>query len=257
MGTSRAPYSPRLSRSDAALIPYAAQPRDGQVEEILGIYRCMTAELIASHLGEPVQSIRNRLQRMYKHGYCRRYNVGIRHLVYTPHWLSRGQNPYLRHDLMGARFRVTLTLATRACPDWGFTWTPGWELRGEKREVVPDAELTVFRRQGGKRAEVLVRCEFDRATESPSRVARQCERYLARRQEERKRDPNSQPFYVAWITTSAQRVATLRAEVHRHVATSRMFLFTHEGRYSPADPATVLGPIWQGLGEEEERPLLA
>jgi hypothetical protein len=91
----------------------------------------MTAELIASYLGEPVQSIRNRMQRMYKHGFCRRYNVGIRHLVYTPHWLSRGQNPYLRHDLMGSRFRVTLTLAIRQRPDWGFTWTPGWELRTE------------------------------------------------------------------------------------------------------------------------------
>jgi hypothetical protein len=31
------------------LIPYAAQPRDGQVEEVLGIYRCMTAQLIAYH----------------------------------------------------------------------------------------------------------------------------------------------------------------------------------------------------------------
>jgi Replication-relaxation len=257
MGMARAPYSPRLSRSDAALIPYAAQPRDGQVEEVLGSYRCMTAELIADHLGEPVQSIRNRLQRMYKHGFCRRYNVGIRHLVYTPHWLSRGQNPYLRHDLMGSRFRVTLTLAARHCPDWGFTWTPGWELRAQKGEVVPDAELVLFRHQGDKRVEVLVRCEFDRATESPSRVAAQCERYLAWRQEQRKTDPQSPPFYVAWITTSAPRVATLRAEGQRHVGTARMFLFTHEGRYTPSNPATILGPIWQGLGEDQERPLLA
>jgi hypothetical protein len=49
VGKTRAPYSPRLSRSDAALIPYAAQPRDGQVEEVLGIYRCMTAERLAYH----------------------------------------------------------------------------------------------------------------------------------------------------------------------------------------------------------------
>jgi hypothetical protein len=68
-------------------------------------------------LGEPVQSIRNRLQRMYKHGFCRRYTIGIRHLVYAPHWLSRGQNLSLLHDLMGSRFRVTLTLATRQCPE--------------------------------------------------------------------------------------------------------------------------------------------
>jgi hypothetical protein len=61
VGTTRAPYSPRLSRSDAALIPYAAQPRDGLVEEVLSIYRCMTAELIAYHLEEPIQSIRNRM----------------------------------------------------------------------------------------------------------------------------------------------------------------------------------------------------
>jgi hypothetical protein len=43
------------------LIPYAAQPRDGLVEEVLSIYRCMTAELIAYHLEEPIQSIRNRM----------------------------------------------------------------------------------------------------------------------------------------------------------------------------------------------------
>jgi hypothetical protein len=36
-----------------------------------------------------------------------------------------------------------------------------------------------------------------------------------------------------------------------------MFVFTHEGRYAPTNPATILGPIWQGLGEDEERPLLA
>jgi Replication-relaxation len=223
----------------------------------LGIYRCMTAELIAYHLEESIQSIRNRMQRMYKHGFCRRYNVGIRHLVYTPHWLSRGQNPYLRHDLMGSRFRVTLTLATRQCPDWGFIWTPSWELRAQKHEVVPDAELMLFRRQGDKRAEVFVRCEFDRATESPSRVAVQCQRYLAWRQEQRKADRQSLPFYVAWVSTSAPRVATLRAEVHQRVNAAWMFLFTHEGRYAPARPATILGPIWQGLGEDQERPLLA
>jgi protein involved in plasmid replication-relaxation len=194
---------------------------------------------------------------MYKHGFCRRYNVGIRHLVYTPHWLSRGRNPYLLHDLMGSRFRVTLTRATRQCPDWGFTWTPGWELRAQKREVVPDAELMLFRRQGDKHAEVFVRCEFDRATESPSRVAAQCQRYLAWRHEQRKTAPQSPPFYVAWVTTSAPRVATLRAEVRRHVGTVRMFLFTHEGRYAPVRPTTILGPIWQGLGEDQERPLLA
>jgi hypothetical protein len=149
----------------------------------------MSAELIAYHLGEPIQSIRNRMQRLYKHGFCRRYNLGIRHLMYTPHWLNRGQNPYLLHDLMGSRFRVPLTLATRQCPDWGFAWTPGWELRAEKHEVVPDAERLLFRRQGDKRAEVFVRCEFGRATESPSRVAAQCQRYLAWRQEQRKTDP--------------------------------------------------------------------
>ena len=93
MGTTRAPYSPRLSGNDASLIPFAAQPRDGQVEEVLGIYRCMTAPMIACALAEPVQSVRNRLQWMFKHGFCRRYNVGIRHLVYTPHWLSRRPKP--------------------------------------------------------------------------------------------------------------------------------------------------------------------
>jgi hypothetical protein len=118
---------------------------------------------------------------------------------------------------------------------------------------MPDAELLLSRRQEDKRAEVFVRCEFDRATESPSRVAGQCERYLAWRQEERKRNPQAPPFYVAWITTSTQRVATLRAEVQRHVGTARMFVFTHEGRDTP----TIPGPIWQGLGEDEERPLLA
>jgi hypothetical protein len=104
---------------------------------------------------------------------------------------------------------------------------------------------------------VFVRCEFDRATESPSRVAGQCERYLAWRQEQRKTDPQSSPFYVAWITTSARRMATVRAEVQRHVGTPRMFVFTYEARYTPTDPATILGPIWQGLGQDEERPLLA
>jgi hypothetical protein len=91
------------------------------------------------------------MQRMYKHGFCRRHNVGIRRLVYTPHWLSRDQIPSLRHDLMGSRFRVTLTLAIRHCPDWGITWTPGRELRAEKQEVAPDAELLLFRRRGDKR----------------------------------------------------------------------------------------------------------
>jgi hypothetical protein len=158
---------------------------------------------------------------------------------------------------MGSRFRVTLTLATRQSPDWGFTWTPGWELRAEKHKVVPDAELVLFRRQGDKRAEVFVRYEFDWATESPSRVAAQCQRYLAWRQEQRKTDPESLPFYVAWITTSAPRVATLRAEIRRRIGTARMFLFTQEGRYALARPATILEPIWQGLGEDQERPLLA
>jgi hypothetical protein len=62
---------------------------------------------------------------------------------------------------------------------------------------------------------------------------------------------------VAWITTSARRVATLRPEVQRYVGTARMFLFTHEGRYAPTDPATILEPIRQGLGEDQERPLWA
>jgi hypothetical protein len=125
VGTTRTPYSPRLSRSDAALIPFVAQPRDDRVQEVLATHRCMTAPMIAYALEEPVQSVRNRLQRMFKHGFCRRYNVGLRHLVYTPHWLSRGQNPYLLHDLMASQFRLTLELAIRVCPDWGFTWTPG------------------------------------------------------------------------------------------------------------------------------------
>jgi hypothetical protein len=97
------------------------------VEEVLGIYRCMTVEPMAYRFEEPFQSIRNRMQRMYKHGFCRLYNLGIRPLVYTPQRLSWGQNPYLLADLMGSRFRVTLTLATRQYLDWGFTWTPGWE----------------------------------------------------------------------------------------------------------------------------------
>jgi Replication-relaxation len=257
VGTTRAPYSPHLSRRDAALIPYAVQPRDERMQEVLATYRCMTAPMIAASLQEPVQSVRNRLQRMFKHRFCRRYHVGIRHLVYTPHWVSRGQNPYLLHDLMASEFRLTLELAIRLCPDWGYAWKASWELRSEKGEVMPDAELVLFRRQGDKRAEVFVRCEFDRATESPSRVAGQCGRYLAWRREERKRDPQAPPFYVAWITTSARRVVTPRAAVERHVGTARMFLFTHEGRYTPADPATILGPIWQGLGEHQERPLLA
>jgi hypothetical protein len=257
VSTARASYSPRLSRHDAALIPYAMQPRDERAQEVLAIYRCMTAPMIASAIQEPVQSVRNRLQHMFKHGVCRRYQVGIRHLVYTPHWLSRGQNPYLLHDLMAAQFRLTLELEIRLCPDWGYAWKPSWDLRAEKGEVVPDAELVLFRLQGDKRAEVFVRCEFDRATESPSRVAAQCERYLAWRQEQRKTNPESRPFYVAWITTSAQRVATLRAEIRRRIGTARMFLFTHEGRYAPAHPAMILGPLWQGLGEDQERPLLA
>ena len=257
MGTTRAPYSSRLSRRDATSIPYAKQPRDDRVQEVLALYRCMTALMIASALHEPVQSVCNGLQRMFKHGFCRRYHVGLRHLVYTPHWASRGQNPYLLHDLMASQFRLTLELAIRLCPDWGYAWKPSWELRAEKGEVMPDAELVLLRRQGGKRAEVFVRCEFDRATESPSRVAGQCECYLTWRQGERRRDPNSRPFYVAWITTTARRMAALRAEVQRHVDTARMFLFTHEGRYTPADPATILGPIWQGLGEDQERSLLA
>ena len=122
--------------------------------------------------------------------------------------------------------------------------------------MVPDAELVLFRRHGDKRAEVLVRCEFDRATESPSRVGGQCERYVAWRQEQRKTDPQAPPCYVAWVTTSAQRVATLRAEGRRRVGTARMFLFTHEGRYAPACPETILGPIWRGLGEDQDRSLL-
>jgi hypothetical protein len=65
------------------------------------------------------------------------------------------------------------------------------------------------------------------------------------------------PFYVVWVTTSAPRVATLRAEVQRRVNAARMFLFTHEGKYAPGRPTTILGPIWQGLGEDQERPLLA
>jgi Replication-relaxation len=257
VGRRRVPYSPRLSRSNASSVPFAAQPRDERAQEVLATYRCMTAPMIAYALGEPVQNVRNRLQRMFKHGFYRRYHVGIRHLVYTPSWLSRGQNPYLLHDLMASHFWLTLELAIRSCPNWGYVWKPSWELRREKSAVMPDAELTLFRPQGEKRAEVFVRCEFDRATESPSRVAGQCERYVAWRQEERKRDPQAPPFYVAWITTSARRVTTLRAEAQRHVGTARMFVFTHEGRYTSADPAAILGPIWQGLGEDQERPLLA
>ena len=58
------------------------------MEEVLGIYRYTTVEPMAYHLEEPVQSIRNRMQRTYKHGFCRRYNLGIRPLVYTPQRLS-------------------------------------------------------------------------------------------------------------------------------------------------------------------------
>jgi hypothetical protein len=78
---TRASYSPRLSRSDAALILHAAQPRDDWVKEVSAIYRCMTAPMIA----------------------------------YSSE---------------------------------------------------PNAERVLFRRQGEKRAEVLGRREFDRATES-------------------------------------------------------------------------------------------
>jgi hypothetical protein len=106
VGRTRAPYSPRLSRSDVALIPYAAQPRDGQGEEALGIYRCMTAELIAYHLEEPVQSIRNRLQRMYKHGFCRRYGLGTSNRVTV--W----------HHRCGATWRHM----PRSEPNFGANW---------------------------------------------------------------------------------------------------------------------------------------
>jgi hypothetical protein len=160
-------------------------------------------------------------------------------MVDTPHWLSRGQNPYLLHDL-GFAIPGDADACHPTMSGLGFTWTPGWELRAEKHQVVPDAELMLFRRQGDKRAEVFVRCALDRATESPSCVVAQCQRYLAWRQEQRRTDRESLPLYVDRITTSAQRVATLRAEIRRRIGTARMVLFTHEGRYALARPASIL-----------------
>jgi hypothetical protein len=119
----------------------------------------------------------------------------------------------------------------------GFTWTPGWELRAEKHQVVPDAEPMLFRRQGDKRAEVFVRCTLDRATESPSHVVAQCQRYLAWRQEQRRTDRESLPLYVDRITTSAQRVAMLRAEIRRRIGTARK-----EGTALPVRPQSSSGP---------------
>jgi hypothetical protein len=132
-----------------------------------------------------------------------------------------------------------------------FDWKPGWMLRSEGGEVIPDATLRLYQtKPNGKRASALYHLEADHATESPSRVIEKFRGYVTWWDDIRAADANAQPFGVLFVAPSEVRMNSIRKAVARELGNHRMFWFGCEAWYSPEDPVTVSGPIWmRALGD--------
>lgn len=183
--------------------------------------------------------------RLYKHGYLQRFKGGSPAIIYAPAWMPRSKGSTLDHDCMAVRMWVGLELYARMTPTVACQWVPGWTLRAEGGDVIPDATAFIRRfTPEGTWLAAMYYLEFDRATEPPGRVVDKCEGYIKLWKDMHAADANARPFRVLFVGPSERRVESLRKGVSERIENERMFGFASEEWYSPEHPATIADRIW-------------
>lgn len=279
--TSQKPRRRLFRRLEAHLPPLALTKRDLRVLELVREHRFLNTTHIQALAGGSERNTRERLSRLYHHGYLDRpahqrelRAEGYRYLVYAlapkgarvlarrsgetarvPRHLAEDNRTakrfYLAHTLMVAEFRVCLTLACRAradlvLTDWRVPERPlaRVNLGANRVAVIPDARFSL-QAQDGRVAHFFL--EADRGTMSLKRFLLKLQAYWQLRSRSLADDLPG-PFRVLTITPSLRRmenlIATAKNADPRRTG-SRMFCFTCEDDYNLNDPEALFAPIWR------------
>ena len=264
------------------------QERDREIMKWVYDCRLLTSRQINRLVSGSDQWILRRLQRLFHHGYLDRVrtpsyneafvygigNKGMAELALRYADVSRGKADWtsnnrevggihIAHTLMGANFRVTLTLGVRERPGTDIlTWIPD---RGVKEKVVyhekrlpiePDSFIALNNQ--GK--ELFFLPEFDRSTMTDKRFLGKLKGFwhwwkqgLHRKFVWGYRDAEGRSirregignFRVPTVTLSEERADNLRRVAKQVGGGQGMFLFTSQERFNPDDPASIFMPIWQ------------
>ncbi len=282
----------RLKRFEVAKdrkVPFRMQERDREIIKHIHDNRFLTTKLISLLVGSSEQVAGTRLMKLFQNKYIDRkegeFNKSTIYYLLdkayrevldpyygiekpTARMTEKNRKvkytPFLEHDLLIAKIRVTLTLALKNCPDASLAeWKPDKETineytvvedgRDKTRTFAPDSYLVIDTPKG----KLHFFLEADRHKKDNERFRKQMRKYWEFKGAwlEKK----SAGFRVLIVALSDQKINNLR-EVSKgatdNKAPSPMYWFTSETRFDPEDPESILKPIWQTPKDDTFQSLL-
>ena len=267
-------------------VPFRMQDRDREIIKHIHDNRFLTTKLISLLVGSSEQVTRTRLMKLFQNKYIDRkkgehnkstvyYLVNKAYVeVLNPYYgidkpsarmteknRSVTYDPFLNHELLIAKTRVTLTLALKNRLDASLSeWVPDKERtnkytvlreggREEDRTFAPDSFITIRIDD----EDIFFFLEADRHTKDNDRFRKQMRKYWEYRSAWKEEmgtgdDGEYFGFRVLIVALSEAKVNNLRKvtrEADDKGVGSEMYWFTSETRFNPEDPETILKPIWQ------------
>lgn len=274
-------------------VPFRMQDRDREIIKYIHDNRFLTTKLVSLLIGSSEQVTGTRLRKLFQNKYVDRkigeYNKStIYYLlnkaykdVLNPYYgiekptarmteknRKVKYEPFLDHELLIAKIRVTLTLALKDRQDAELVeWVPDKErtntytVRGEggrekTRTFTPDSFITMRTDDPNDPDYVKVKyffLEADRGSKDHDRFLKQMQNYWKYKsawEEETGTDEDDKHFgfRVLVVALSDKKVSNLRKkakEATDNKAGSPMYWFTLETNFNPENPETILQPIWQ------------
>ena len=267
-------------------VPFRMQDRDREIIKHVHDNRFLTTKLISLLVGSSEQVTRTRLMKLFQNKYIdRKKGEHNKSTVYylvdkaykevlNLYWgiekpsarmaeKNRGvtYDPFLNHELLIAKIRVTLTLALRNRQDASLAeWIPDKEKtneytvigeggREQSRTFAPDSFITI--RVDDQ--DIFFFLEADRHTKDNERFRKQMRKYWEYRsawREEMGTDEDGHHFgfrvlVVALSDAKGNNLRKVTKEATDNKSGSPMYWFTSETKFNPEDPETILKPIWQ------------
>jgi hypothetical protein len=281
--------------------PLALQERDLEILKLVHDYRFIPSHHVTSLIPGSTRKILGRLQKLFHQGYLERLDdrrirtrAGSEKMVYgitrkagdllaeegsldisKIDWDLKNRTVterHIKHTLMVAKFRTTLTLAAEGqkgveIGQWKENRGSGKSLNPElsdtvkleikegkeiKLRIVPDAFFSLRE----KDSEMFFFVEADRGTMPTERFWKKLTAYRAwRKQGGSKKKLGAENFRVLTITPSIKRRDNLR-EVAKRVKPAGMFWFAAEKNYSVNNPGAIFDGIWINGKDDKTHSLL-
>lgn len=273
--------------------PFQVTQRDLEILHLVYDYRFIPSDHLLALIPGSKRKILDRLKNLFHHGYVDRMpdhrirtHSGSDKMIYAltdrgaellacekglefskVSWVAKNRavtERHIKHTLMIARFRTTVTLVTAQSESlklifWKENRGSGQNIdpdlsdrvtislgqgREERRRIVPDAFLGIE----DPEYENYFYLEADRSTMTNERFAKKLRAYWTWRKEEGSLKKHGvEHFRVLTITPSYERRDNLRKislTASPAKGGSSMFWFACEKDYSLENPASMLGAIW-------------